>query len=229
MRGSALWPCALAAVSLGCMVHERHVESVPGPMRAERSAPLAGSERVYVLIVPRMDLFELRVRAEASCAVRAVRSVRRMEVVTRRAAGERFIGAAAAVIGGTILLSGEGSDALGATLLGAAGVVVVVPLLEAGEERRELPTEEQPAAGGASVACGDRPVRDARVAVRIGAQTLEGRSDVAGRVRFRDAQPSADMIVYVDDLAVPTRVGAPPTGTLPASEDPARPGGPGSR
>ncbi len=224
VRASLLLSVALWG---GCMVHERRIESAPGPAGDARSAPLGGSERIYALVVPRTDLLEIRVRAAALCLVRRTRSVAETEILERRPAPARFIGAGAAVAGGTLLLAGEGSDTLGGLLLGAAAAVVVIPMVFEGEDRRELPRRLQVDPGGEFAPCGDRPVGAARLAVRIGAQTLEATTDVAGRARFRDAGGAVAMTVFVNDVAVPVSVGSPPTGTLPALEDPAHPGDPG--
>lgn len=230
MKGWSLRVALLVALGHagGCMLHERRIESVPGPARGSRGA-ITGSERTYALVVPRMDLLEIRVRAEAMCLVRRTRTVAETEVLERRPAPARYIGAGAALAGGTMLLTGEGSDTLGGLLLGAAAGVIFIPMLFEGEQRRDLPPREAVEPGGDFVPCRDRPVGGARLAVRIGGQTLEATTDVAGRARFRDAVGTTAMAVFVDDVAVPVRVGSPPTGTLPTSEDPARPGDPSTR
>jgi hypothetical protein len=210
------------------MSHDLRVETSSGPLRTTRGEPLLGSEQVYALQIPRFDYLELRVRALSLCAIEQERWVTRTEVHVSRASHSRFIGAAAAVVGGTTLLSGPGSDGLGVALLGGAGLVVALPMLAAEAREKRLPPEKVVDAGGSTERCRDRPVSGARVAVRLGTETLEGRSDAAGRVHFRDYRGRPDMLVFVDDRAVPWSVGSPVTGTVPASEARARPGGPGS-
>lgn len=210
-------------VATGCMTQTQRIESVSGPVRTTRGPPLAGSERVYVLVLPRTDQLELRVRAEAVCSMQQELTVARTEVREHRASGARFIGAAAAFLGGSMLLSGPGSDALGASVIGAGTLVVVVPMLAEHEERKTLPPELRADPGPSTVHCADHPLRDARVAVRLGARTLEATSDAAGRVRFRDDRPTPEMRIFVNDVAVPVRVGAPPGYALPDAADPAGP------
>lgn len=225
MKGAVLLAAALL-VATGCTTQTQRVESVSGPVRTVRGPPLAGSERIYALVVPRTDQLEVRVRAEAVCAMQQERTLRRTEVREHRASGARFIGAAAAFLGGSVLLSGPGSDMLGVGLVGTGAAVVVGPMLTEYDQRKTLPPETRREPGQSTVHCFDRPLRDARVAVRLGERTVEGTSDIAGRVRFRDDKPSPEMRIFVNDVAVPVRVGAPATGTLPGAEDPARPADP---
>lgn len=219
----------LATAASGCMVQERSIERSPGPWQAAKSPPLAGSERRYALILERTDLLELRVRAVSLCELQSARKVRRTEVERSRPNGSRFIGAAAALAGGSILLARGDANTPGATLLTVGAGIVFIPIASAEESRRSLHPSTELANGVRLVPCSDRPVHGARVAVRIGARTLEATSDVAGRVRFFDDRPSPDAIVYVDDVAVSVRVGTPVTGTPQPEEGPARPDPPAPR
>ena len=220
---------ALVTSAAGCMAHERHVESTPGTLRLLRSPPLTGSERIYARVLPRSDLLEISARSESLCLVRRLRRVRRVEVLERRPAPARFVGAVAAVVGGSILVGGSGSDELGGLLIGSGAAIGVVPLLVQGDDRRDLPDVEQSEPGSRLVPCGDRPLREPRVAVRAGGQTFEARADVAGRVRFRDVVDRSALVVFVNDVAVPVSFGTPLTGTRPPAEAPAHLDGPGTR
>ncbi|MCC6901042.1 MAG: hypothetical protein IT377_18835 [Polyangiaceae bacterium] len=229
MKGRSLALVVLWGAAAGCMVHERKVESTPGAVSEKRSPPLSGSERIYALVLPRRDLLELSVRSESLCVIRQLRRVRREEVLERRPAPARFVGAVAAVVGGSILIGGDGSDELGGSLVAAGAAIAVVPMLLRGADRRALPDLEQAEPGARSIPCGDRPLRAPRVAVRAGSQTFEARADVAGRVRFRDVAQRSELVVFVNDVAVPVSVADPIKGTSPPAEAPVRPDDPDTR
>ncbi|MBK7579104.1 MAG: hypothetical protein IPI67_02770 [Myxococcales bacterium] len=212
-----------------CMTHDRQITTRPGPSRFEGRERVAGSERLYALSVPHSNFLDIRVRSVALCSEIHRTRIERLEVDRVRATGGRLVGAAAAFIGGSILLSNQGSDLLGGSLIAGGAGVALVPLLSEGEERRQLEPEMVRGPAGPLVACDDRPVAHATVVVRAQGLTLQGESDVAGRVRFREVAATPDTLVYVGDVAVPLSVGDPSTGTSPAEAAPASPGDPGKR
>lgn len=210
---------AFACANAACTYTEARVESADGAKVTRRAGTVPGSERRYALVVPRMDLLEIRVRAEVLCETHTEQRIERQEVVETRASTGRFVGAAAALAVGAVFVS-EGERAMGIGFLGLGGGLALVPLTYEGETRRRLPAETRIGAPYGSVPCGDRPLANVRVTVRLPERTLEGQSDVAGRVRFRDATAGPGTLVYVEDVAVPVSVGTPPSGGLaPAPEE----------
>lgn len=202
-RSSALW--ALLLVAPGCMVSESHVKSTPASARLEHAGPVSGSRHRYALVSSRSDALEIRAREKDLCRQSLVVRERREEILEKRASPDRFWGAGAAVLGGSVLLTkgtGQKADVFGAALIAGAAALVFVPMMLHEHESKPLPPGER-REPRLPTACGDRPLSGATVTVRTRGTTLQATTDVAGRVRFFDYRAEKDMLIYVDDVAVP--------------------------
>ncbi len=229
---AAFWGLGLLAGALsGCLTHQSHFEETPMASRVEPGRRLGDSSRSYALLVPRMDQLELRLRKLALCRATTLTRVRRDEVVEVRATDARWWAVGGFVLaGGSVLALGDGgrARAFGIALIGAGGVIAGVPLFMERTERAPAP-ERESSRPGEAVECHDESLGSVRVSVRVRGELLEAVSDAAGRVRFPGVEPTSQILVYVNDQAVPVVVGAPPTGTLPPGASPADPASPGKR
>ena len=215
----------------GCMLRESHVQSSPATARIERGRAIRESQHRYALVIARGDALEIRARERDLCRKNLVVLEKRDLVTEHRASPDRYWGAAAALVGGSVLLSrgkGDKAQVFGVVLLAGAAAVVGVPMLlehddrkpsSPGERRQSMPP----------VPCGDRALPHVSVTVRTQGVTLEGTADVAGRVRFFDYVPDKDMLIYLDDAAVPVVFDAAPRGTSPLPVSPAHPASPTPR
>jgi hypothetical protein len=196
---------ALALVTGACMVDKSHVESTPAAARLERGEPIGGSEQRYAVVGSRRDALEIRARARDLCHRDLVVAIERVRIDEKRASPDRFWGAGAAALGAAVLVAKGDSDeanSFAGVLLTGAAALVLAPVMQETTTRTKLPRGETRQAH-VPAPCADRPLPNVTVTVRTHGVTLEGTTDAAGRVRFFDFAPERDLLIYVDDVAVP--------------------------
>ncbi|MBI3205780.1 MAG: hypothetical protein HYZ29_29865 [Myxococcales bacterium] len=203
MRPSTLAIALTALGCVGCMDHQRHVESVPRAGFVQVGPPLRSTLRAYVMLWPTPDGLLAEARVQSNCPSRQLTLFQDVDVIEITAAKTRWVPAAGwALLGGTLLAVGDDTSGFAAASFGASALVVALPMLGERTKREHLGFRER-AVPGPSVICDDRPLPEVTLTLRAGLTTVEAPTDLSGRARFAGVAWEQVRVAYVDDTAVP--------------------------